>query len=346
MLAKIAPAGNDFHALARYLVRGKPGSATHPDRVAWVQSQNLPTEDPELAAAYMSATAGLSARTRRAAYHLMIAWHARERPHPAAMQQIARETLELAGLSQHQALIMGHGDKPHPHLHILLNRVHPESGRAWRTANDYIRFDRIMAELANKHGFDYAPSHAFALDATDELPKKPNSPATYAARRGAPTNRLQWSRKSARDLGARVSERLSPASTLDDIAWALAEFGLTLQQKGRGLIAGDRRSYAKFSQLGLMLSAQDRARLLLTHRPWFAIDGVDVVRALRGMGVLDTADLRKAIDERKRERMNRQARRDLAKRLSVDPFGLTALTPPGRSRCSDRRLPTSPVRSR
>ncbi len=149
MLAKVAPPTNDFPALARYLAHGKSGAPHDPRRVAWVMAHNLPTDDPELAAKYMAATAQLSARTKKAAYHLMIAWHAAEQPNPDIMQSIALQTLELAGLAEHQALIMGHGDKPHPYLHILLNRVHPDTGRAWKTSQDFARFDTIMKALAD-----------------------------------------------------------------------------------------------------------------------------------------------------------------------------------------------------
>lgn len=178
MLAKVTPPTNDFHALARYLVRGKPGAKPDPKRIAWVFTQNLPTDDTDLAAAYMTATAGLSARTKNAAYHMMIAWHERERPSPELMQQIARQTLELAGLAEHQALIMGHGNKPHPHLHILLNRVHPETGRAWKANHDFARLDSIMRLLASEHGCEYTPVHSYNPDLTDDKPKRPNSRAT------------------------------------------------------------------------------------------------------------------------------------------------------------------------
>jgi hypothetical protein len=42
----------------------------------------LPTEDLELAAKLMTATAALSPRTKRAVYHLMIAGAPDERPEP------------------------------------------------------------------------------------------------------------------------------------------------------------------------------------------------------------------------------------------------------------------------
>ena len=134
------------------------------------------------------------------------------------MQTIARETLGQAGLGKHEALVMGHGDRDHAHLHMMVNRVNPKTGVAWRVSHDYARFDRIMRDLADHYGFRAVPADLFAPDVTDEMPKKPNSRATYAGKRGAQTTRLQWSRANARELGARISETLVAASTWDDLS--------------------------------------------------------------------------------------------------------------------------------
>lgn len=315
MLAKVAPPSNDFHALARYLVHGKSGTPD-PKRVAWLFTQNLPTDDPLLAAKYMEATAQLSPRTRKAAYHLMIAWHQNERPTPEAMQDVARQTLQLAGLAEHQALVMGHGDKPHPHLHILLNRVHPDTGRAWKTAHDYAHFDRIMRELADAHGFTFTPAHAFNPELTDTLPKLPNSPATYAGKRGAPTLRPQWSKTQARAMGELISEDLTMEATPDDVLDILVQHDLALEQKGKGHVVGNAYGYAKLSSLGLTTSAKCLIRTVgavtahlhdsmpsrLHRRRVFEVDAVDIARAFHAIGFLTKDDVRQAIDDMKRER--------------------------------------------
>lgn len=319
MLAKVAPPSNDFLALARYLVRGKPGTQSDPKRVAWVISHNLPTADPDLAAHYMGATAQLSARTRKAAYHLMIAWHAHERPTQEVMQAVAADTLELAGLADHQALIMGHGDKPHPHLHILLNRVHPDTGRAWKTSHDFARFDRIMKELAETYGFEFAPAHTFNPEHTDAQEKLPNSAASYAAKRGARTTRPQWSKEKSRKFGDEVSEQLPANATHEDFRELLAAKGLRLEAKGHGFVVGDDSTYAKLSSLGLTASARTLARgrdhtpssshthtSARPHRCVFAVDTVDVARAFHTLGLLSREDVQAAVDDAKAERRQRQ----------------------------------------
>jgi hypothetical protein len=327
MLAKVAPPSNDFQALARYLVSGRSRDGPDPKRVAWVFTQNLPTDDPHLAATYMEATAHLSPRTRKAAYHLMIAWHEREQASAELMQTVACETLNRAGLSEHQALIMGHGDKPHPHLHILLNRVHPETGRAWKTTHDFLRFDRIMRDLAENYGCEYVPGHMFNKDLTADQSKLPNSAATYAAKRGAQTTRPQWPRNKAKALGEEISADLTSASTTDDLAALLDQQGLALEAKGRGYVVGNNQGYAKLSSLGLNRSAHGLVRLRLCNvprptRPVLTVDEIDVARAFYTIGIISRDELREAIDGAKLQRRQRQqARRNALRATSM----LTAL---------------------
>ena len=103
------------------------------------------------------------------------------------------------------------------------------------------------------------PAHAFNPEMTDDLPKQPNSNATFAAKRGAPTNRPQWPNADARALGERLSEDLDQASGWEDVEAAIAAEGLALEAKGQGLVVGTSASYAKFSRLGLTTSAKAMA---------------------------------------------------------------------------------------
>lgn len=254
MLAQIEPARNDFHVLANYLVHGED-RPIHPDRVAWVFGHNLATDDPFLAAEFMQATAQLSKRCAAPCLHFSVDWHPAEQPTPEVMQEIARRTLELAGLGEHQALVMGHGDKPHKHFHVMANRIHPATGKAYDLYRSHTRFDRIMRQLADEYGFLYVPPHSFHPEQTDQLPKAPNSNATYAARNGAPTDRMQWSAQHSREFGATISDTLDRASSWEDLEAAFADHGLTLEAKGQGLVVGDAESYIKFSKLGLQITA-------------------------------------------------------------------------------------------
>lgn len=358
MLAQVEPPRNDFHALATYLIHGKE-RPTHPDRVAWIFGQNLGTDDPMIAAKLMAATAELSKRCREPCYHMSINWHPDEQPSPETMQEIARKTLTLAGLAEHQALVMGHGDKPHAHLHMMINRVHPDTGKAWSTSHDYRRFDRIMKQLSEEFGFLYVPPHAFEPELTDNISRGPNSAATYAAERGANTDRPQWSRHASRSYGAQLSDHLDHATTWDDLEALVAEDGLVLEPKGKGLVVGNAASYTKLSALGLAITAKGLAKRFGPRRPrkpsraapkpkpprkparrnpW-TVDAVDIARAI---GSKD--DLRAAIQEARGQRMTRLANAQLMVRLMAELMeklkASTGLTP------AKRKQPRRPTRAR
>lgn len=316
MLAKIAPCSADFFALARYLRDGK-GGTPGPDRVTWVMTHNLGTDDVELAAKYMAATAASSPRCKKPLYHLMVAWHARERPSEDVQREIALRTLQLAGLDEYQALVVGHGDTAHRHFHVMLNRVHPDTGRAWKTNDDYRKFDRIMRQLSDAYGFEYVPSHQFNPELTDELQQLPDSQAHRASKRGANTGRIKWSRSAARELGAHLSETLDRGATAEDVEQLAASLGLSFEAKGGGYVLGNGEGYATLSSLGLQKSAHGFAR---KHGPqpsadifpdngrrWFDFDKVDITRAFMAWGITDMDDVRQAIKDVQAERAARFA---------------------------------------
>ena len=45
------------------------------------------------------------------------------------MEKAADSYLRFMGFDEHQAVYIAHKDTEHPHLHIILNRVHPETGK-------------------------------------------------------------------------------------------------------------------------------------------------------------------------------------------------------------------------
>lgn len=218
-----------------------------------------------------------------------------------------------------------------------------------------------MQLLADDYGFLYVPPHNFHPEATDSRPKQPNSSATYAARRGASTNRPQWPRRHSRDYGRLLSERLDSATSWDDLEHLFAEDGYSLEWKGRGkkagLVVGDAASYTKFSALGLSISAKGlekrfgrkfksqrtsrrvppkaKTRTWAASRNVLTVDAVDIARA-----VGTKAQLRHAVQEAVGARKARLAKASLSKQLEAELREVlnasTSLTPPRRAK--PRRL--------
>src|SRR6266699_506524 len=78
--------GRRFAALARYLVYGRSGEET--ERVAWTAGRNLGTDDPEVAAAMMQATANANEQVEGPVYHLTINFDPADPVTPERMQAV------------------------------------------------------------------------------------------------------------------------------------------------------------------------------------------------------------------------------------------------------------------
>ena len=61
--------------------------------------------------------------------HISLNWHPDEKPTREHMIATAEAFLKEMGWDEHQALLVAHNDKPHSHIHIELNRIHPETGK-------------------------------------------------------------------------------------------------------------------------------------------------------------------------------------------------------------------------
>ena len=146
MVTKISTPGRSFGGVADYCLhdrwvpgQGQPESA---ERVEWTETRNLATEQGDRAARIMAATAEAAPELKRLAgaaatgrklekpvCHYSLNWAKEEKPDRQEMSRAAEESLKALGMERHQALIVSHRDGQ-PHVHVIANRVDPESGKA------------------------------------------------------------------------------------------------------------------------------------------------------------------------------------------------------------------------
>src|SRR5260370_42024288 len=124
----VAKSGTNFRSLVAYVMREEQGAKQ--TAVAWTASRNLPSDDPSLAASVMAATAAPNTRVDKPTYHIALSFAPDDPVDRAVMERVADRVLEKLRLAEHQALLVAHQDRPHPHVHILVNKVHPQPGRA------------------------------------------------------------------------------------------------------------------------------------------------------------------------------------------------------------------------
>src|SRR5712672_2215157 len=174
MVPAITAGGRSFRGAFLYYAHDKrrDGEADRftTGRVAWVETVNLPTGDPErawrimahtaLAQAELKAAAGIKATGRKLSkpvFAYSIAWHPGDRPTKAEMIEAARASIEAQGLEGHQAMIVCHDDEPQAHVHIIVNRVHPATGKAATLSNSKLKLSQWAEAYERKRGKVYCP---------------------------------------------------------------------------------------------------------------------------------------------------------------------------------------------
>lgn len=60
---------------------------------------------------------------------LSLSWHKDDQPTPEHMVEAADALMKHMGWDAHQAVYVGHNDTEHRHIHVILNRVNPDTGR-------------------------------------------------------------------------------------------------------------------------------------------------------------------------------------------------------------------------
>jgi hypothetical protein len=162
----VASRGTSFRWYADYLANGRSGGEQ--DRVAWSNGRNLPTDDPTLAATFMSATAAQSTRVQKPVYHIAVSFAPEDAVDRLMMERVADRILERLRLTEHQTLIVAHRDRPHAHFHLLVNRIHPDAGVAWSTWQAWPVIDRVLREEEKALGLREVP-HTLTPQITPQI---------------------------------------------------------------------------------------------------------------------------------------------------------------------------------
>jgi hypothetical protein len=179
-----ANVGSNFMGLARYLRSGSNHDA--PERVAWIETRNLLTERLETAARIMEATAHQNPRVEKPVYHLSISWPEEDQPSREDMRRTADRLLADLALEEHQAVLVAHNDTRHPHVHLMVNRVHPEILKSWDRRHDWRRIDQSLHRQEQERQWRQVPRRHLGHQRIEEA--RPTSGERQQARRlGTPT---------------------------------------------------------------------------------------------------------------------------------------------------------------
>lgn len=181
MIPRVARSGNSFHGAGAYYLHDKPltqeankafegignyalhdkGQRQTAHRVGFTQILNMEASTPEEAIAQMGASyeayRAKEAHKRgrkltQPVYVYSLAWAPDQAPTPEEMKAAALSSLKALRLEGLQTLIVQHTDEPHPHVHVIINRIERDGSHARNIAFDKLRFSRWAEQYEREHG--------------------------------------------------------------------------------------------------------------------------------------------------------------------------------------------------
>lgn len=151
--------GSSFRGAGAYHLHDKANDNTPrprtSERVAWTATRNLANDDPALAIDEMWYSAESASQLKRMSGRrqsgnkctepvktVSLSWAPHQSPTREQMEAAADSFLKAMGWQDHQALLICHVDTAHPHLHIILNRIHADTGMVLNDWRDWQRSQR------------------------------------------------------------------------------------------------------------------------------------------------------------------------------------------------------------
>ena len=217
-----------FRQLARY-IRGRSADP----RATWFLAANLSgvtrPEDLELACSLVEAVQAQNTRAGRdRTYHLVISLHPEDRGLEAKeLRRVVESLVDTLGFSDHQYIAARHNDKDHEHVHVAINKIHPEAFRIHSPAWDHRKLFTVARILEVELGLTPLQSRV------RDREKVPQRAADHEAHRGIDSF-ARWARTR---LGPVL--RAQELQSWDELHLVCVRLGVMLRQHGNGLVFED-----------------------------------------------------------------------------------------------------------
>ena len=207
----------------------------------------------------MIALAAEAVRSRNPVNHYIMSWREGEQPGPAQIEEAVSIFVEELGVQAHQAIYALHKDTDNLHLHIAINRVHPDTLKCVEINRgfDIEAAHRAIARIEHDQGWQREQNGRYQVLENGELGREHNDP-------GKPRQPDQRQRDMEHRTGAKSAERIAieegapiikQSQTWAQLHHELSRKGMRYEKTGSGatLFVGE---------VGVKASSADRAASL------------------------------------------------------------------------------------
>ncbi len=212
------------------------------EKVLWSRLSNCEAELPVLAIAEIEATQAQNTRSKAdKTYHLVISFREGERPSQEQLEGIEDAFCQSLGYGEHQRISAVHQDTDNIHLHVAINKVHPQTLKVQEPYRDFYILNDLCQQMEQKYGL--------AVDNRIGHGKRQGRAGDLEAHRGE-QSLLSWIREN---LGEALQQVKAQGNSWADLHAVLAEHDLVIKPRGSGLVIA-----TADGSLGVKASSVDR----------------------------------------------------------------------------------------
>jgi hypothetical protein len=168
--------------------------------------------------------------------HWIISWHKDEQPNRQQVEEAIDILLEELKMTDRQVIYAAHKDTDNYHLHIAINRVHPDTLKVPNNFRDVELAHKAIARIQNVQGWQPEERARYQIvdgqtQRIEHPPQTTKQPAGQIAQQIESHQGIKSAERIAIEKGANL---IRAAHTWEDLHDSLAEQGMRYEQYGTG----------------------------------------------------------------------------------------------------------------
>ena len=209
-------------------------------------SRNFLCTDPKLQQLEMLELALSNPNSKMPVEHFVFSWQAGEHPTPQQIEEAVDIFLGHIGMEDHQIIYALHNDTENTHLHVMLNRVHPETEKALNINNgfDIKAIHQVCARIEHAQGWMPKQNAMYVMENGNPVENKFRDidPLRPHHEKAAQKELFTGEQSAERRAKTAIVPALTKARSWVEFHALLAKNGVRYEKKGSGalvLVAGE-----------------------------------------------------------------------------------------------------------
>jgi len=201
----------------------------------------------------MAAIADMGVRSNDPISHYVLSWKRGENPTNAQVDESVKILLKELHCHENQCVYALHKNTDNTHLHVAMNRVHPDTHKVIKPAGGFEieALHRAIAKMEQAHGWEPQKNARYSISETGEVVRSNNQPHREQPKQKTQDKEHHIGAKSAERIGIeKVGPITQHAQTWNELHSQLADMGMAYDRKGSGAVIKVGLTYIKASSVG------------------------------------------------------------------------------------------------